>query len=321
MKKILLLSSILFIFLSACGSVETPIPATPTSTLAPPATATVLLATATEAPTATAIALATAVPIDWATASEAEKLAAVPKNSEGLNPDHFFNNSIVVYKDASGVVQKLYDLATGELKTPKEANYVTREEWRNEIFTGTFITEYGGSLNSDIVYSDELNKGVLTDPNEVSKLPDGTPMIILNPSGEVTVWSSTNDAVQKVKDGGTVLLAVNVLPDTLAKFALGVLNREYLAGNKNLYMQFNESPTIGGLQAGIILSIEKYFITELTSDGRFRSPVVRMPKHFQVRMDRNKGDFVDPPQIEDSSEFWIDSIKKSGFQAIFISQN
>ena len=111
MKKILLLSSILFIFLFACGNVEISIPATHTSTLAPPATATVQPATPTEAPMTTA----TAKPIDWAAATDAEKLAAAPK-IEGLTPNvspNPYHPNDIIYRDAvTGEAIKAVDLTT-----------------------------------------------------------------------------------------------------------------------------------------------------------------------------------------------------------------
>lgn len=100
MKKILLLSSILFIFLSACGIAETPIPATPTSTLVPPATA-------TEAATAAAIATATAT-VNWNKLNDTQRHDLAPEtvtidgvvltesNTSTVNPN------VIIYRNSLG---------------------------------------------------------------------------------------------------------------------------------------------------------------------------------------------------------------------------
>jgi hypothetical protein len=160
----------------------------------------------------------------------------------------------------------------------------------------------------------------MTDSKNVSLLPEGTPMIILNPTGEITVWANINEAVKRVNEGGTVIVADGALPDVLSRIAIEALNKAYLAGNKDLYIQFNESS--GTTQAGIFLIIDKNIITETMPDGRIIAPVVRLPKHYILYRDTTNNPQQYPPLLNlEQNEYWINQIIKDGYKAISMRQN
>jgi hypothetical protein len=87
MKKILLLSSVFCIFLSACGNAS--IPVTPTSTLLPPATATGA-PPATEAPTTIPTTIATAAPTEGPAKVETQVDKIEHDTIENLTSQSFF---------------------------------------------------------------------------------------------------------------------------------------------------------------------------------------------------------------------------------------
>ncbi len=256
--------------------------------------------------------------------SPEQKLALAPENEHGYKPDHTFKSSFVVYKDSDGKVQQLYDLATKEWKLPKEAEYVTAEEWHDEIFGGKFIGDDGKEYPYQYLYEDATKK-IISNPEDVMVLPENSAITILNPTGEVMIWGKNNETVvELVKKGGIVLVSNSVLPDLETRIILLALNSQYKSGRTNLSLTFNKS--IGYPPRFIMFNIktdDKYFLIEKTIDGRFISPIINAPKSDYSLFISNEDVTNEHQSLENlaSDKYWIDDIIKAGYDGIRIKQS
>ena len=194
---------------------------------------------------------------------------------------------------------------------------MTLEKWK-KVFSGSYVSERGDVYpDLGVIFSSEESE-VLTDPEKIRALPPGTEMAVLNINPVFTVWMEKEEAALRAEQGATILVAPpGSKTDGLAQFALIAAKKLAKDNDKqnDIRVEFGESKS-DGLPWGIYMQFGdgpggRTIPIEMTSDGRYISPLLSRPLHFIV---------VDPvtneevPDIEglDDPVYWVDSIAKAG---------
>jgi hypothetical protein len=158
----------------------------------------------------------------------------------------------------------------------------------------------------------------MTDPTEIRNLPIDSPLVILNPDGEIRVWSTTSEAAELAEDGAIVLFATTEsLPGVLARYSIKAANRQHQMGNKDIHVSFGTG-VWNGLPVGIYLDIEDLFIVETDENGRYYSPVIRKPDNYILYTGTGDNRKSMPP-VEGEGYYWIDGIIKGQYSGILIT--
>ena len=211
--------------------------------------------------------------------------------------------------------------------TPTETPRMTLEDWK-EVFTGPYIAGDGINRDLGLMFREDIN-AILTDPNQVKTLPLGSPITILNPDGTIIIYSDPDVAAERVEKGAIVLISdVGPTPAGMARYALTAAALQYQKGNKNIYVQFNENsvgefPFDARYGTSIYLNQKVFQIT--LDDGTIITPIMAMPKHFEVFHARHAAsDIIDPLTLEQAGiiitnpDNWLDQVLKAGYDAILV---
>ena len=253
-----------------------------------------------------------------------------PTDNQSPTPSPFkFDVSLVNYKiESPPKIETPTPTATATAKptetpTPTEAPRMTLEDWK-KVFTGPYTAQNGETYN-DLGGIFNENVDILTDPDQVKTLPLGSPMMILNPDGTIIVYSDPDVAAERVEKGAIVLIdQSSPYPNVISKYALLAAARQYQDGNKNFSVQYNEN-SVGKFpfdgRYGISINLNEKVLQITLDDGTIITPIMAMPKHFEVRHAYVVEKSLTLEQagiIITNPDNWLDQVLKAGYDAIVV---
>ena len=204
-----------------------------------------------------------------------------------------------------------------ETLPPLPSEFLTLEDWR-EVFRDITLGDYTIDVFN---YSEYV---VLTEPEQVRRLQVGTQLMILNPSGEITVFANPDEAAVRA-EGGAVVIAVdrNEKRSSIVvavAWAINAAFRQYQQGNRNIYVRFGSydtrNPAAGGEIS--ISSLWNPYITD--KNGRKICPWLEKPLYFLVEFPDGRGGRPEKFGVTDL-EYWLDELIKQGYSEIVIHPN
>ncbi|MDO9129482.1 MAG: hypothetical protein Q7U34_06405 [Anaerolineales bacterium] len=232
-----------------------------------------------------------------------------------------------IFRDEKGYPKAVWDTVNLTWLTPEEADVVyTLERWKR-MFDVPFVNRNGKELNYNILF-DKKRSEILTDPAQIERLPNGTEIMVLNPSGEIMIWTSQKDAAERAKEGATIIIGT---PGPFGRndnffdngwLAWNIAFIEYQKGNKTIYLTYNDVGVEERLQIkgwfSPFISINLDNLPKIEDkEGRIVCPVIRMPKYFiSEKISPGKGELI---SVEISNpDFWLDEIIKAGANEIIV---
>ena len=226
-----------------------------------------------------------------------------------------------IFRDEKGYPKAVFDPATKTWLSPEQADVnVTWEDYKAMYSGYSFVGDDGKTYSGDVFFS---RGTIMANPteieNEIENLSNGTKIIIFNPSGEVSIWHSREEAAQRQREGATVMV-FDQDDNTLSqsKKSIGVAYDQYQKGNKGIFVTFNdlgisESQIQGMFTTGFRLDIKD--IPKIDDGkGHIVSPVMRMPKIFYPASGANKLSVT-----ISNPDFWLDDV--IGTAAIWLGIN
>jgi hypothetical protein len=152
-------------------------------------------------------------------------------------------------------------------------------------------------------------------------LQSGTEIMIINPSGEIIVWSNPDEAIKKAKEGALLIIPnPNVKQGKLGNPVKAVLISAFREWEKDknspIHVQFGEYNTDKWNYMGLFAD-EIPHATD--KSGRVISPIFEMPKYFTVGKDviKYRSDKVG---INDPV-YWLDELISQGYYGINVYPN
>ena len=165
---------------------------------------------------------------------------------------------------------------------------------------------------------DKKYSQILTDPTEIENLPNGTQIIILNPSGEITIWNGQKEAAQRAREGGIILAHSDDDVYSESLMAMKVAFDQYQKGNQSIYLTYNDSGVKKSEISGTFYPMIAINLDDIPKIENNLSPVVRMPKHFSSFF-VVIGKSITPISVNISNpDFWLDEIMKAGANDIHV---
>ena len=223
-----------------------------------------------------------------------------------------------IFRDEKGYPKAVFDPATKTWLTPEQADAnVTLEKWKG-FFDLTYIGPADGkTYNANWIFDKKYSQ-ILTDPTEIENLPNGTQIIILNPSGEITIWNGQKEAAQRAREGGIILAHSDDDVYSESLMAMKVAFDQYQKGNQSIYLTYNDSGVKKSEISGTFYPMIAINLDDIPKIENNLSPVVRMPKHFSSFF-VVIGKSITPISVNISNpDFWLDEIMKAGANDIHV---
>ena len=227
-----------------------------------------------------------------------------------------------IFRDEKGYPKAVFDPATKTWLTPEQADVnVTWEKWK-EFFDLPYVGKDGKTYNANWIF-DKGRSRILTDPTEIENLPNATPMVILNPSGEITIWSGQKEAAQRAREGGIILVSLKGGETNHSQGWVGakVAFDQYQKGNQSIYLTYNDSGVKKSEISGTFYPVIAINLDDIPkiydSTGKILSPIVRIPKHFSSYY-AVVGEMTPIPVNISNPDFWLDEIMKAGANDIHV---
>jgi len=226
-----------------------------------------------------------------------------------------------IFRDEKGYPKAVFDPATKTWLTPEQADVnVTWEKWK-EFFDLPYVGKDGKTYNANWIF-DKGRSRILTDPTEIENLPNATPMVILNPSGEITIWSGQKEAAQRAREGGIILVSLKDKTNhSQGWVGAKVAFDQYQKGNQSIYLTYNDSGVKKSEISGTFYPVIAINLDDIPkiydSTGKILSPVVWIPKHFSSYY-AVIGKVTPLPVNISNPDFWLDEIMKAGANDIHV---
>ena len=226
-----------------------------------------------------------------------------------------------IFRDEKGYPKAVFDTASQKWLTPEQADVVyTLEKWK-EIHKDKTYVGYGEKTYSYDVFNNSKME-MITDPERIRGLENGTFMLILNPSGEVMIWDGQEDGAMRVEEGAVAFIGAGSDRNSRnSNFNFGILSDEYnmasdqyKAGNKTIFLTYNDvghkRMEIEGIYSPYYPIIFENFPILLENKdqktGKIFSPILRMPKHFSYFVNSEKFTQITDP------DFWLNEVIEKG---------
>ena len=222
-----------------------------------------------------------------------------------------------IFRDEKGYPKAVFDTASQKWLTPEEADVIyTLEKWREIHKGGTYVGYDGITYSYDVFNNPKLE--MITNPEHIRKLENGTFMLILNPSGEAMIWDGQEDGAMRVEEGAVAFIGKGSdRPSRNDNFG-GVATIEhhmafaqYKAGNQTIFLTFNDvgwkrMEIQGVYSPSYVIFIEYIDLIKDEKTDKIVSPILRMPKRFSYAV--NGEGFT---QITDL-DFWLNEVIQKG---------
>jgi len=224
-----------------------------------------------------------------------------------------------IFRDEKGYPKAVFDTASQKWLTPEQADVVyTLEKWK-EIHKDKTYVGYGEKTYSYDVFNNSKME-MITDPERIRGLENGTFMLILNPSGEVMIWDGQEDGAMRVEEGAVAFIGKGS-DRSSRNDNFDVLGREYnmaydqyKAGNQTVFLTYNDvglkEMEITGRYSHSFVIIFDYFPILLENKDpktdKIVSPILRMPKHFSYAVNGEKFTQITDP------DFWLNEVIEKG---------
>jgi len=224
-----------------------------------------------------------------------------------------------IFRDEKGYPKAVFDTASQKWLTPEQADVVyTLEKWK-EIHKDKTYVGYGEKTYSYDVFNNSKME-MITDPERIRGLENGTFMLILNPSGEVMIWDGQEDGAMRVEEGAVAFIGKGS-DRSSRNDNFDVLGREYnmaydqyKAGNQTVFLTYNDvgwkRMEITGRYSRSFVIIFDYFPILLENKDpktdKIVSPILRMPKHFSYAVNGEKFTQITDP------DFWLNEVIEKG---------
>jgi len=224
-----------------------------------------------------------------------------------------------IFRDEKGYPKAVFDPATKKWLTPEQADVVyTLEKWR-EIHKGGTHVGYGGKIYSYDVFNNPKLE-MITNPERIRGLENGTFMLILNPSGEVMIWDGQEDGAMRVEEGAVAFIGKgsdqssrNDNFDVLG-IEYNMAYDQYKAGNQTVFLTYND---VGWKRMEITERYSRSFViifdyfpilleNKDPKTDKIVSPILRMPKHFSYAVNGEKFTQITDP------DFWLNEVIEKG---------
>jgi len=228
-----------------------------------------------------------------------------------------------IFRDEKGYPKAVFDPATKTWLTPEQADVtITLEKWIEAFTGGIYIGHFGGMQYE----TEDLFNGnkfiILENPSEIMSLPAGTEIMILNPSGEITVWVNPDEAVKRIAEGA-IIIAPNSNTqnhpsiDLATKYALISAFKAWEKDkNSPIHVQFDEKDT-GRINSMMIFIDEIPYTTD--ANDRIICPILEIPKYFSV-MEKSMSHRSDKAGVTDPV-YWLDELISQGYLGITVYAN
>jgi hypothetical protein len=226
----------------------------------------------------------------------------------------------MVFRDEKGYPKAVWDTNAKKWLRPEETDIPwTREKWEKVLSQYTWVRNDGVKLDGSFFFKDFPGYWkTLSSKNEIEKLPTNSEFLIFNPSGEITFWSSQEDAAKRFDEGATVQIYYKGISRATAIILSNAAFQQWQMGNKNIFLTFGDvgvhvKDIVGTYSDTIILRIED--IPHISDElGHVVSPVMRLPEHGTPLSSAYKNITIsnlDPV-------FWLDNFIKAGATSVQI---
>ena len=228
-----------------------------------------------------------------------------------------------IFRDEKGYPKAVFDTANQKWLTPEEADVIyTLEKWREIHKGGTYVGYDGITYSYDVFNNPKLE--MITNPEHIRKLENGTFMLILNPSGEAMIWDGQEDGAMRVEEGAVAFIGKgsdrpsrNDNFGGVAMIEHNMAFAQYKAGNQTIFLTFNDvgwkrMEIQGVYSPSYVIFIEYIDLIKDEKTDKIVSPILRMPKRFSYAV--NGEGFT---QITDL-DFWLNEVIQKGGDRIVI---
>ena len=208
-------------------------------------------------------------------------------------------------------------------KTPEPTRtqevHMTLEDWK-KVFSDLQIERYGNTYDLENIIEDPKNL-ILSNAEEILKIKPHNPIIILHPSGLITVMSEPSYAAEKAKKGAIILTRKDSGSTAFyANDAIIAASNAHRNGNNNIFVTFGEITSAEvKFRTYMIVDIAKDIFTITQPDGRIITPIMDMPRHFGLGYNDGFISLEDAGLGELDPIYWLDQIIKAGFNEINIT--
>ncbi|MFZ5901943.1 MAG: hypothetical protein ACOYZ8_00120 [Chloroflexota bacterium] len=227
----------------------------------------------------------------------------------------------MVFRDEKGYPKAVWNTVNQKWLTPEEADVVWTFDKFKAVSNVPFTTQYGEG-NYNYLFNEKWSE-FITDSNKIESLPNGTFILVLNPSGEIQVWTSQKDAANRAKEGATIIVGRGETQternDNFSdKATWQIAFDQYKKGNKSLFVTYGDvGVSLSEIEGSFILGTG-YSVEELpqitdSKTGRIVCPVIRLPKHAKALYG-----IGNPSQPLNDPFYWLDYLIRSGATKIGI---
>ena len=233
-------------------------------------------------------------------------------------PQAMTEDGKMIFRDEKGYPKAVFDTANQKWLTPEQADVViTLGKWK-EFFDLTYIGPADGkTYNANWIFDKDKSQ-IMTNPTEIENLPNATPMVILNPSGEITIWSSQIEAAQRAREGGIILVSlIGKSNHSQGWVGAKVAFDQHQKGNKTIYLTYNDVGVKESEISGVFYPMIAINLDDIPKIKNNLSPVVRMPKHFSSYF-VVIGKLTPIPVNITNPDFWLDEIIQAGANDIHV---
>jgi hypothetical protein len=231
----------------------------------------------------------------------------------------------MIFRDDKGYPKAVWDTVNSKWMTPEEADVVWTFEKFKSVSDVPFIGGSGKELNYNYLF-DPSWSDYLTDPNQIENLPNGTFIMVLNPSGEITVWTSQKEAANRAREGATIIVGKgetqtekNENFDRIDIATWKIAFDQYKKGNKSLFVVYGDvgvktTQIQGRHSIGVGYDVIDLPQVVDNKTGKVVCPVIRLPKHATATYG-----IGNPSQPLNDPIYWLDFLIQSGATKIIIS--
>ncbi len=114
----------------------------------------------------------------------------------------------MVFRDEKGYPKAIWDTNAKKWLRPEETDIPwTREKWEKALSQYSWVGDDGIKRDGSNFFKDSQGyRKILTSKSEIEDLPAGSQVQIYNPSGEITFWTSQEEAAKRFNEGAIVVL-------------------------------------------------------------------------------------------------------------------